>query len=392
MNPMTLPRHQADQKGGTAGDDERRKVVALVARAPVPVHPPAGETEQLQQTMDRLAVQLAAARQRHELAGVVNDALAAHAAARETALRREWRTLCERPDVVRLKVLADAAILQVQQRGCAVCRWVQLQADGVVRVYDDGDCPLTLASDTASLLGRYLATGRVNALVDRLTNRRTDLATPGDITASSAQEDAFVRLLLPHLAARWDEARLAVSAASVELDRLEREWNAAARRYCELVADLPGAQPRRCSPAEGGNDPYDRLCALPDVAMVRSEGNTLVITTRRILVPWEQAPYDLGCFRLRLDLAAQTIEVRAKQQCVQGVDHPHISSGRPCFGAHAGAVRALWHDRDIVALVRFLLLFLHSYNPESAYRPLREWPVLPDRSSQSSEAGERDAR
>lgn len=173
-----------------------------------------------------------------------------------------------------------------------------------------------------------------------------------------------------------EQASLEAELASIptqiaELSRrlvgLDRRLPAATRRLEELSspADLD-----RFAEAE-----LERLLAVPGVDGATAASSTLRVLTERIRIAWEGAAYDLGRYRLVLDLAGDVrIESLDKLGPRPAWDHPHVQDGLPCLGNLREGVLKLIAEYELALAVQVLLDFLHTYQPDSAYTPLEGWP------------------
>ena len=358
-------------------NDRTRRLAALLARLRAGEDPRPRELAALRHALRELEHALPGAMARRELDEAVYDALTAQVAERERRLREEWRRLAGRDDLHHLDATDDVVTIELDGDAGRDCQLVRLRAGAPVDMLDARGRPIQPPPDLRRLLVRLLAAGRVNNLLDRLIGR-----APGQPATMSAprfgartHEDAFARVLLTPWLRRLEQARAAVADAQAATDMHERAWRDAARREAALAAELALSGPEEALPGEDDLAVLDRLLALPGVEDVEVEGDTVVVRTAPIEILADGARHALGRYTLRLHLPSWKVEIRAERPGnPHGVDHPHVSRGIPCFGTDAEQARAYWRRGDLVGLVRFLLAFLHSYDPGGAYLAIGAWP------------------
>lgn len=193
-------------------------------------------------------------------------------------------------------------------------------------------------------------------------------------TSEDALTSAFRTLLTRSVASARAEAETELATIPAQLAELSRRFVAldrllatAARRTEEL--GRPEEASRRAK-AE-----LRELRAIPGVAAVEVVEGLLRVSTTPMHVTWMGATYDLGRYRIDLDLAGDIrIESIDKLGPKPAWDHPHVQAGLPCLGNLRQGVLKLVAEYEVAIAVRILLDFLTTYQPEEAYAPIEGWP------------------
>lgn len=169
-----------------------------------------------------------------------------------------------------------------------------------------------------------------------------------------------------------------VAAAQEELQRLSRRLVTLERhlidrtRRADALRDLG-------NPAANAEAEMNRLVAVPGVSAVEIHGQRLHVLTDPVRIAWDGARYDLGSYRIVLDLNGDVrIESRDNLGPKSGWDHPHVQDGRPCLGNAREGVLKLTARYELALAAQVLVGFLATYQPESAYCALDRWPVASD--------------
>ncbi len=359
-----------DSGGGSAARLQIAELIAQARRGPDP-RPQA--LARMRRT--RLDIEGAApmAMWRVQLAEVLHDALAREVSQRAMQLEVEYRALTSRLDVLHIEVRATEIVFELAhgQESC----FLHLAPHQPVRLHMATETAAALPATIEGLLTRRLLDGRLNAIVDELSiaagmpNRECPAARWHHQEAAP-----FVSVLLAPWMERLEAARSELAAAHSAIDDLERRWRSALAQEMALHRELFD---HAVAPSRESEDltVLDRLLSFAGVARVMVEDGCLLVHTTPIELITHGIRYQLGCYLLRLDVNGQRIEVRSLESANRnGIDHPHVSHGVPCFGRHAPQVRALWACQDLVGLVRFLLAFLSSYDAGSAYLSITNWP------------------
>ncbi len=148
---------------------------------------------------------------------------------------------------------------------------------------------------------------------------------------------------------------------------LERQLQDQARR-AEVLRELD-------DPSASAERELGRLLAIPGVEGVEVHGLALHVLTQPVHILWEDTRYDLGGYRIVLDLHGDVrIESRDNLGPKPGWDHPHVQDGRPCLGNAREGVLKLIARYELALTAQVLVGFLETYQPESAYCEIEGWP------------------
>lgn len=363
----------------TRADSKSRCLAELIARQRAGIDPRPRELTDLRRRMLELERTWAQARSRRDVAEPIHDALSEQVAEREAHLEQEWRRLMQRPDIHGVVVTAESVIIELEATEQHHCRFVHLTPDAPIRAISMSGADIRLPLGVQRMLARSLASGNLCDLVDRFAespvHRSRNPALPPRPSPSNI--DAVVAVLLRPWLWRLDEARTEVMTAQADSDRLERAWREAVQQEAVLSREIARYPHPALVMADEDLTIFERVLSLPNVVDADVVSDALLVETTPIEIVEGGERYRLGCFRLRLHVPSWQIEVRAEtMHNAFHIDHPHISRGIPCFGSHAGYVRSLWQRTDLAGLVRFLLVFLESYNAAGAYLPISAWPLV----------------
>jgi hypothetical protein len=148
---------------------------------------------------------------------------------------------------------------------------------------------------------------------------------------------------------------------------LERQLVAQARRTDELQ-ELSEA-------AASAEAELARLLAVPGVQHIEVHGQVLHILTAPIQIAWEGERYDLGRYRIGLDLGGDLrVESIDGLGPKPGWDHPHVQDGRPCLGNAREGVLKLIARYELALAAQVLVGFLETFQPEGSYSAIEGWP------------------
>lgn len=102
----------------------------------------------------------------------------------------------------------------------------------------------------------------------------------------------------------------------------------------------------------------------------------LKAVSQPIVITHDKVSYDMGKYEVKLGFNGDT-SIHAIENRVTGShDHPHISSGKPCWGNFSGEIpKRIGASEYDVALI-LIHTFLSHYDQQSPYRQLSEWPKV----------------
>lgn len=186
----------------------------------------------------------------------------------------------------------------------------------------------------------------------------------------------LARSTMPALTRQREEFEQKAAAIRVKLEALQA-W-----------LKLPAAEQARAY-----QDGWDALRRHPDVSRVqiRGRGQTLVVWTKRIAIPYRRKLYHIGAFRIELSMpedGRHTIRFFNRTWPVKDPDdpefmyeHPHIASDTwgVCLGNITDTVHAAIYEQKYATAVDLLIRFLKSYNASDAEVPVTSWPVVKER-------------
>lgn len=138
--------------------------------------------------------------------------------------------------------------------------------------------------------------------------------------------------------------------------------------------------------AEVMTEQFDALVALPEVARVELGSDTIHVFTHPISVTHEDVIYDIGEFRISLNLKprgqrediGRALQIRNLTNPREGYPHPHVNyDGTPCLGNIQGFVTELVDQGLLLDTIQLLLSYLTSYNPASPYVMIDAWRNTP---------------
>lgn len=120
---------------------------------------------------------------------------------------------------------------------------------------------------------------------------------------------------------------------------------------------------------------FDQLAASPYVVGVKCQDGFIDIYTGPIFIDHDEARYEIGRFRLRLNDAGH-IGITNVDNTSDSADwhHPHIPSrSGPCFGNLNESLGKYLADRQFAVVVSLLYRFLEQYNPHRGVEDIRHW-------------------
>ncbi len=207
--------------------------------------------------------------------------------------------------------------------------------------------PLEWQSSIASALDAPHMTEQAQALRDLLAS---SIQTQESVTEEDAQA---VRSQLAELSRQF-----------VTLDRRLLSYSRRAKELRTLT-DVP----------ESAGQELERLLAVRGVRAAEVAGSQLRVLTHQLMLESEGSTYNLGEYRILLDLAGDVrIESISRLGPKPHWDHPHIQDGLPCLGNLREGVLKLMARYELALATQVLMDFLSTYNADTAYCPIEGWP------------------
>ncbi len=203
---------------------------------------------------------------------------------------------------------------------------------------------------------------------------KSSIASASDAPHMTEQAQALRDLLASSIRAQesvTDEDAQAVRSQLAELSRrfvtLDRRLLNSSRRAEELssLAEVP----------ESAGQELECLLAVRGVRTAEVAGSRLHVLTHPLRLESEGSTYNLGEYRILLDLAGDVrIESISRLGPKPHWDHPHIQDGLPCLGNLREGVLKLMARYELALATQVLMDFLSTYNADTAYCPIEGWP------------------
>lgn len=145
-----------------------------------------------------------------------------------------------------------------------------------------------------------------------------------------------------------------------------REWQEVVR----LNKLLNGTEDAVAARVNAALEDIRNIHLLEGVCSAEFGNGTLEVTTYPVIIE----DRDLGGFKIKI--TSDQITFHSLRDSSSRRAHPHLGAGgMPCFGNVGPAINKLLAEKEYLALVTFLLEYIHSYNSGDAYRPLAECGV-----------------
>lgn len=120
----------------------------------------------------------------------------------------------------------------------------------------------------------------------------------------------------------------------------------------------------------------EHVLAMPHVIGIKFR-NCLEVYTDTIYIAHGRVKYNIGAFKIMIDFQRGYVKFENLTNPNLGVsEHPHISGGNPCFGNISEAVARMMGSEQLEMLVTVLIQFLESYDSQSPYSRIENWPVV----------------
>ena len=125
---------------------------------------------------------------------------------------------------------------------------------------------------------------------------------------------------------------------------------------------------------------FNKLLEHPDIESVAVGLDHIQVTTGPILIPFEGSTYALGAFAIRVQIYPEQTDVTIRNLTRiigDGVDHPHIFQGVPCWGNVGPTLRLLLQEKRYPAVIALCIQFLKSYTDDAGapYLMIGNWPL-----------------
>ena len=107
--------------------------------------------------------------------------------------------------------------------------------------------------------------------------------------------------------------------------------------------------------------------------------NSIIGYTNDISIPYKGNEYDMGSFKVTLtfDGTCRIDSLRAKEQKEKGLtDHPHVSSGNPCWGNLSGTLPKYIGSGELDIALLTVHTFLGAYDENNPYKKIENWPKV----------------
>lgn len=131
---------------------------------------------------------------------------------------------------------------------------------------------------------------------------------------------------------------------------------------------------------------YDKLSEHPRVTKIDVVGHELLLTTDHVHMthPTTDETRWLGRFLIKIAFSGSNITIKNLDNPRNGLDHPHVAEGAPCFGGHERDFSELVAQGRWLVFFEMLLQYLETFNPRDDWgRRASYWFEVPDRDPSS---------
>lgn len=107
-------------------------------------------------------------------------------------------------------------------------------------------------------------------------------------------------------------------------------------------------------------------------------GSSIIAHTSQINIPFKGDLYTMGSFKVKADIRSMEVGFYGLVGTITDGDniHPHISGHRPCWGNVQAEIPKVIAAGNYGLLFEIVHDFLASYNSQSPYRRLDQWPKV----------------
>ena len=185
------------------------------------------------------------------------------------------------------------------------------------------------------------------------------------------------------IADRWREAerlrqRAIVERSGARVENLAAELRSAVRALHDARRQLAALD----DPSAATDPILDLpIATLHDVASVAEVDDRLIVVTRPLVLSHAGEDHDIGAFEIELshDRGARIRSASSPDGRRGAWIHPHVQGDLPCLGNARVGVEKLLGLGEVAAAVDVLIGFLRTYDAETAYCSIGNWPVIPGR-------------
>ncbi len=204
--------------------------------------------------------------------------------------------------------------------------------------------------------------------------RQNSTASASDAPRKAEQAQALHDLLASSIRSQQSVAEEDAQAVRSQLAELSRRFVMLDRRLLSYSRRAEELRTLAGAPESAGQE-LERLLAVRGVRTAEVVGSQLHVLTHPLRLESEGSTYNLGEYRILLDLAGDVrIESISRLGPKPHWDHPHIQDGLPCLGNLREGVLKLMARYELALATQVLMDFLSTYNADTAYCPIEGWP------------------
>lgn len=120
---------------------------------------------------------------------------------------------------------------------------------------------------------------------------------------------------------------------------------------------------------------FDALLKVKGIKRVLVANNKIQAYTEPMRIKYEGKTYDIGEFRIDINVGSGRVKCHNLTRDVGGMYHPHIGNdGDACFGSISDNIAQLHGDYQFSILVQLILQYLQTVNPNEA-GSISAWPL-----------------
>lgn len=238
--------------------------------------------------------------------------------------------------------------------------------------------PNTVMLATTYLFGNTYNEFDFVAIFDEAIEQSLSISRDSLEEARRERERAALQAVVENIAER--QGRGHIDALRAEMETLQRNVNTSEDRLRNAMNGLEAksveyrAATTRLIPREEAiekvNAAIEQIEANDKVVELRAEGNALIVKTCELTLtcPDTEREATLGEMKLKIPFSGtETLNITNLTNRKGSWDHPHVDSGRPCFGNMNRTFDDLIRRLDIGGLVAMLIVMLETFNPEDSW-------------------------